>query len=93
LNLDKLLNSNNLFQRLDRLCPDTNSENKNNDGINHWKGKKIVSLDEWRKIANSNKAFQKGIEYQNTREALQYFPDDYSKWPLFPFNLPLPHTK
>ena len=59
-----------------------NSKNKN-DGINYWKGKKIVSLAEWRKTANSNKSFQKGIEYQNTKEALQYFPDDYSRWPLF----------
>jgi hypothetical protein len=49
--------------------------------------KKIVSSAEWRKIANSSKAFQKGIEYQNTKEALQYFPDNYSKWPLFPLRV------
>jgi hypothetical protein len=85
LNLDKLLNSSNLFERLDKLYPDINSENRN-DGINYWKGKKIVSLAEWRKIANSNKAFQKGIEYQNTKEALQHFPDDYSTW-LFPLGV------
>jgi hypothetical protein len=72
LNLDKLINNNKLFQRLDKLDPDTNSNIKN-DGINYWKGKKIVSLSEWRKIANSDKAFQKGIEYQKTREALQCF--------------------
>jgi hypothetical protein len=89
LNLDKLLNSNNLFERLDKLYPDASSKNKNksDDGINYWKGKKIVSLAEWRKIANSNKAFQKGIEHQNTKEALQYFPDDYSRWPLFPLGV------
>jgi hypothetical protein len=85
LNLDKLLNSNNLIQRLGKLYPNISSKN---DGINYWKGKKIVSLAEWRRIANSNKAFQKGIEYQNTKEALQYFPDDYySKWPLFPLGV------
>jgi hypothetical protein len=83
LNLDKLLNSNNLFQRLDKLYPDTNGKN---DGINYWKGKKIVSLSEWRKIANSSKAFQQGIEHQNTKEALQYFPDDYTDW-LFPLGV------
>ena len=49
--------------------------------------KKIVSLAEWRNIANSSKAFQKGIEYQNIKEASQYFPDDYSKWPLFPLRI------
>ncbi|MDQ3969528.1 MAG: hypothetical protein M3275_14180 [Thermoproteota archaeon] len=86
MNLDKLINSNNLFERLDKLYPDTTSGDKN-DGINYWKGKKIVSLAEWRKIANSNKAFQKGVEHQNTKEALQYFPDDYSKWPLFPLGV------
>jgi hypothetical protein len=85
LNLDKSINDNKLFERLDKLYPDTSSKDKN-DGINYWKGKKIVSLAEWRKIANSNKAFQKGIEYQNTKEALQYFPDDYSKW-LFPLGV------
>jgi hypothetical protein len=88
LNLDKSIINNKLFERLDKLSPptDTSSSKNNNDGINYWKGKKIVSLAEWRKIANSNKAFQKGIEYQNTKEALQYFPDDYSEW-LFPLGV------
>jgi hypothetical protein len=87
LNLDKSINSNKLFERLDKLYPDTSNENNKNDGIKYWKGKKIVSLAEWRKIANSTKAFQYGIEYQRTKEALQYFPDDYSKWPLFPLGV------
>ena len=86
MNLDKSIINNKLFQRLDKLYPETTINNKNNDGINYWKGKKIVSLAEWRKIANSNKAFQKGIEHQNTKEALQYFPDDYSEW-LFPLGV------
>jgi hypothetical protein len=86
LNLDKSLNRNKLFERLDKLYPNTTSKDKN-DGINHWKGKKIVSLAEWRKIANSDQAFQKGVEYQRTKEALQYFPNDYSRWPLFPLGV------
>jgi hypothetical protein len=86
LNLDKSIINNKLFERLDRLNPDISGSKNNNDGINYWKGKKIVSLEEWRKIANSNKAFQKGIEYQNTKQALQYFPDDYSEW-LFPLGV------
>jgi hypothetical protein len=48
---------------LDRLYPAT-TNSKNNDGINYWKGIKIVSLAEWRKIANSDIAFQRGEEYQ-----------------------------
>jgi hypothetical protein len=86
LNLDKSINRNKLFERLDKLYPDTTSKDKN-DGVNYWKGKKIVSLAEWRKIANSGQAFQKGVEYQRTKEALQYFPDDYSRWPLFPLGV------
>jgi hypothetical protein len=86
LNLDKLINSNKLSERLDKLSPDTTTSKNKNDGINYWKGKKIVSLDEWRKIANSSQAFQKGVEYQNTKEALQYFPDDYTNW-LFPLGV------
>jgi hypothetical protein len=85
LNLDKLLNNNKLLERLDKLYSDISSNN-NNYGINYWKGKKIVSIAEWRKIANSSKAFQQGIEHQNAKEALQYFPDDYSKW-LFPLGV------
>ena len=88
MNLDKSIINNNLFERLDKLYSDTNTNSKNrSDGISYWKGKKIVPLAEWRKIANSNKAFQKGIEHQRTKEALQYFPDNYSKWPLFPLGV------
>jgi hypothetical protein len=85
LNLDKLINHYNLFERLNKLYPDTSSNNRN-DGISYWKGKKIVSLAEWRKIANSNKVFQHGNEHQRTKEALQYFPDDYSSL-IFPFGV------
>jgi hypothetical protein len=85
LNLDKSIINNKLFERLDKLCADA-SDKSNSDGINYWKGKKIVSLAEWRKIANYNKAFQKGMEHQRTKEALQYFPDDYSSW-LFPLGV------
>jgi ArsR family metal-binding transcriptional regulator len=57
--LDKSVN--NLSQRLDKLYPETNSNN-NNDGVNYWKGKKIVSIKEWKKISNYTNAFQHGIE-------------------------------
>jgi hypothetical protein len=57
------------------------------EGVTHWKGKKILPLAEWKEIANTTQAFSKGIEYQNTREALQYFPNDYHHFPLFPLGV------
>jgi hypothetical protein len=79
LKLDKLIKDSKLVERLDKLDPD-NASGIKNDGINYWKGKKIVSLDEWKnKFARSDKAYQMGIEVQKTKEALQYFPDDYEK--------------
>jgi len=87
--LNKLVNNknnNNLSKKLDELYPDTTSKDKN-DGINYWKGKRIVSIAEWRKIANSNQAVQKGIEYQRTKEALRYFPDQYTTWLFFPLGV------
>jgi hypothetical protein len=57
LNLYKLIKDNKLFERLDKLDPDIIGSKNKNDEINYWKGKKIVTLAEWRKIANTNKAF------------------------------------
>jgi hypothetical protein len=89
--LDKLIKNSKLFERLDKLDPDTTNKSKN-DGVNYWRGKKIVTLAEWKKIANSDKAFQKGIEHQNTKEALQCFPDDYTNW-LFPLGVQQEHKE
>jgi hypothetical protein len=88
LKLDKLINDSKLVERLDKLDPDNASGNKN-DGINYWKGKKIVSMAEWKKkIGRNDKPFQEGREDQRIKEALQYFPDDYEK-SLFTFVVPL----
>jgi hypothetical protein len=65
LNLEKSIN--NLTQRIDRISPETSNEAKNNDGVIHWRGKKIIPLDQW---------FQIKKDY-NLRVALQFFPDDY----------------
>ena len=87
MKLDKLIKDSKLVERLDKLDPD-NARGSKNDGINYWKGKKIVTLAEWKKkIARNDKAFQKGIEDQRIKEALQYFPDDYEK-SLFGFVIP-----
>ena len=83
MKLDKLIKDSKLVERLDKLDPNNASANKN-DGINYWKGKKIVTLAEWKKkFARSDPAYPKGTEVQNTKEAFQYFPDDYEK-SLFP---------
>jgi hypothetical protein len=89
LKLDKLIKDNKLVDRLDKLDPD-NASGTRNDGINYWKGKKIVTLDDWKKkIGRSDKkAYQKDIQYQRIKkEALQFFPDDYER-SLFPLGVP-----
>ena len=84
MKLDKLIKDSKLVERLDKLNPDNASGSKN-DGINYWKGKKIVTMAEWKKkIGRNDKPFQEGIEDQRIKEALQYFPDDYEK-SLFAF--------
>ncbi len=83
MKLDKLIKDSKLVERLDKLDPD-NASGTRNDGINYWKGKKIVTLAEWKKkIGRNEKTFQNDIQDQKIKEALQYFPDDYEK-SLFP---------
>jgi hypothetical protein len=67
-----------LSKRLDELYPETSS---NSDGINYWKGRKIIPLDKWLKITRANTISRR--ETYNVREGLQYFPDDYFAW-MFP---------
>jgi hypothetical protein len=50
-------------------------------------GKKIISMAEWMDIANIHKAMTYGVEHQNTREALNYFPNSYKRFPLFPLGV------
>ena len=54
----------NLAKRLDRLDPVFSHDN--NSGLNHWRGKPIIALDEW-------------IRIRNTAHALDYFPDDFDQ--------------
>jgi hypothetical protein len=70
---------------LDKLYPDTSSSNSNNDGINYWKGRKIIPLDKWLKITKANTISRK--EKYNVKEGLQYFPNDYFGW-MFPLGIP-----
>ena len=87
MKLDELIKDSRLVVRLDKLDPDNASGSKN-DGINYWKGKKIVSLAEWKKkVGRSDEAHQEDIEGQRIKEAFQYFPDDYEK-SIFAFAIP-----
>jgi hypothetical protein len=81
--LDKSVN--NLSQRLDKLYPETSSSNSRNDGINYWKGRKIIPLDKWLKLTRANTISRR--ENYNVKEGLQYFPDDYFQW-MFPLGIP-----
>jgi hypothetical protein len=65
-----------------------NDVHHKSDGMHFWKGKNIISLSDWCEIVNFGEVFAKGIEgHQNTEEALQYFPDDYSWWLIFPLGV------
>ena len=61
LNLDRSINK--LLERLNNLYPEVN-----NNGPGYWKGRKIVSLDQWYQVR----------ERYSLRVALQYFPNDFS---------------
>ena len=62
---------------MDKLYPDTTS-NISSDGINYWKGRKIIPLDKWLKLTRANTISRR--ENYNVKEGLQYFPDDYYAW-------------
>jgi hypothetical protein len=81
--LDKSVNR--LSQRLDKLYPDINSNNSSNDGVNYWKGRKIIQLDKLLKITKANTISRR--EDYNVKEGQQYFPDDYFEW-MFPLGIP-----
>jgi hypothetical protein len=81
LNLNKSIND--LSKRIDKF----DSFDGDSNELRYWKRKKIISLKEWKKIANCDDAFSFGIQgHLQTNEALQYFPDDYSRF-LFPLGV------
>jgi hypothetical protein len=58
---------------VNKLYPDSVN---NNDGVNYWKGKRIISAVQWLKIEQD----------YSLETALQYFPDDFLSY-VFPFNM------
>jgi hypothetical protein len=81
-NLDKTIQE--LTNRLDEVHPYSASSSTNNhqirsDGINYWKGIKIISTKAW------NELYEKSSTYTNnyktiltSRKPLLYFPNDYN---------------
>jgi hypothetical protein len=79
--LNKSIHS--LSKRLDYL--DNNdggngngNSKSNNEKIEYWKGKKIISSSEWKKIANHTQHCSFGSSQLRIDEALQYFPNEYN---------------
>ena len=80
MNLDKTIKE--LTNRLDEVHPysasSTNHQNRN-DGINYWKGKKIISAKDWNELYEKNSTYTDTYTTTLTsRKPLQYFPDDYN---------------
>jgi len=80
LNLDKSVNK--LIDRIDKL--DFSNTNKS-DGINYWKGKKIISLEEWFQISRTNNL--SNPDKHRIKEGLEYFPNGYCEM-IFPLGVP-----
>jgi hypothetical protein len=81
LNLDKFVNK--LTDRIEKL--DSSSGNSKSDGINYWKGKKIISLEEWFQISSTNNL--SNSDKHRIKEGLEYFPNGYCEM-IFPLGVP-----
>ena len=61
------------------LLLSTNNDQNRNDGINYWKGKKIISTKDWNDLYEKNSTYTDTYTTTLTsRKPLQYFPDDYN---------------
>ena len=78
MNLDKCIKE--LTNRLDIVYPDFSSSNKiKHDGINYWKGKRIISVKKWNELYEKNSIYTDRYKIiLISREPLQYFPDEYN---------------
>jgi hypothetical protein len=82
INLDKTIQE--LTNRLDEVHPysasfSISNYQHRNDGINYWKGKKIISAKDWNELYEKNSKYT--YSYTTTltsRKPLQYFPNDYN---------------
>jgi len=78
MNLDKTIKE--LTNRLDAIDPLSSSSNVlKHDGINYWKGKKIIFAKKWNEIYDKNSIYSDRYKIiLISREPLQYFPDDFN---------------
>ena len=78
MNLDKTIKE--LTNRLDTVYPAFSSSNKiKHDGINYWKGKRIISVKKWNELYEKNSIYTDRYKIiLISREPLQYFPDEYN---------------
>jgi hypothetical protein len=81
LNLDKSIIK--LIDRIEKL--DSSNGNKKSDGINYWKGKKIISLEEWFNISRTN--YLSNPDKHKIKEGLEYLPNGYCEV-IFPLGVP-----
>jgi hypothetical protein len=72
-----------LQNRLDDIHPysasSTHHQSTSNDGINYWKGKKIISTKTWNDLYEKSSTYIDNYKINLTsRKPLLYFPDDYN---------------
>ncbi|HSF50577.1 MAG TPA: hypothetical protein VLA74_07445 [Nitrososphaeraceae archaeon] len=78
MKLDKTIKK--LSNRLDTVysCYSYSNELRH-DGINYWKGKKIISAKKWNELYEKNSTYTDNYRFTLiSRKPLQYFPDDYN---------------
>ena len=82
MNIDKTIQE--LTNRLDEVhpysaSPSGNNHQNRNDGVNYWKGKKIISVKDWNVLYEKNSTFTNSYKsILTSRKPLQYFPNDYN---------------
>ena len=79
MNLDKTIKE--LSNRLDEVspAPTTTNDGISNNGISYWKGKKIISIKDWKELYEKSSIYTDAYKITLTsRIPLQYFPDDYN---------------
>lgn len=72
-----------MIDRIEKL--DFSNGNNKCDGINFWKGKKIISLEEWFQISRTNNL--SNPDKHRIKEGLEYFPNGYCEM-IFPLGVP-----
>ena len=76
MNIDKTIKE--LTNRLDVVSP-AFSNGIRDDGINYWKGKRIISVKKWNELYEKNSIYTDRYKIiLISREPLQYFPDEYN---------------